>query len=78
MSDTPKPKEQKVDLRLPAGMRDKLNEYARGQGRSANTQIVQFIDAGMNGPSPAVMASAILEIREALDEIRQQLKSLTL
>ena len=47
MSDFPIPKRQKVDLRLPYGLRGALNEYAAAQGRSTNEQIVLFIEQGM-------------------------------
>jgi len=74
MSDSPdstKPKEQKVDLRLPYGLRAALTTYAKKHGRSANQQIVKFIEDGMRGIDATTMAYALLEIRQELAQLKE-------
>jgi predicted DNA-binding protein len=59
-------KKNKVDLRLPVGLRDRLQECADRDGRSMNAQIVHYIEAGINGIDASALAEAVLEIRAAL------------
>lgn len=73
MSNSTEPKVQKIDLRLPLGMRDKINAYAADQGRSANAQIVRFIDEGMREGGERDEWKARIESK--LDEILALLAS---
>ncbi|WP_323034252.1 Arc family DNA-binding protein [Pararhodobacter sp.] len=56
-------KKEKVDLRLPEGMRERLQECADRDGRSMNQQIVHYIEAGINGIDATTLAQAVLDIR---------------
>jgi nucleotide-binding universal stress UspA family protein len=52
-------------LRLPAGLRDRIKERAEANGRSANAEIVAAIEAALDQPDLGVN-----ELREMLDEER--------
>lgn len=59
-------KKDKVDLRLPEGMRERLQACADRDGRSMNQQIVHYVEAGMEGLDGRALAQAVMEIREML------------
>lgn len=76
MSNPPKPKWQKVDLRLPYGLRDDLNKYAAEQMRSTNEQIIYFIVQGMarSMTQEHRIESMDTKLDELLDRVRSQKK----
>ncbi len=49
----------KVLLRLPDGMRDRLKEAASENGRSLNAEIVQRLQQSLSGPVDAFLADDI-------------------
>ncbi|WP_442592894.1 Arc family DNA-binding protein [Parapusillimonas sp. JC17] len=56
-----------VTIRLPDGLRDRINKLAARNGRSANSEIVAFIEQGMKKPTEAEERLARIEAK--LDEL---------
>lgn len=56
-----------VTLRLPDGLRDRVNRLAKRNGRSANAEMVAFIEQGLKKPTEADERLARIEAK--LDEL---------
>lgn len=63
-------KKEKVDLRLPEGMRERLQACADRDGRSMNQQIVHYVEAGLEGMDGKSLAKAVLEICQMLADLK--------
>lgn len=76
MTDTPsKPgrTSPKFDLRLPDDMRARVADAAKREGRSMNSQLVSYVEAGLGGYSAKEMAESIREIKSAIVAMQKQL-----
>ena len=68
------PKEaDKFNLRFPDGMRDRVAEAAAREGRSMNTQLIAYVEAGLDGYSTKEMAESIRDIKAAIIAMQKQL-----
>lgn len=65
-------------LRLPAGLRDRVKEKADANGRSANAEIVAAIEAALDAPdlSTAQLREMLDEERKASDRLERMVESL--
>lgn len=61
-----------VTIRLPDGLRDRVNKLATRNGRSANSEIVAFIEQGMKKPTESEERLARIEAK--LDELMTMLE----
>lgn len=60
-----------VTIRLPDGLRDRVNKLAKRNGRSANAEIVAFIEHGMKAPAEA--EERMVRIESKLDDLLSRL-----
>ena len=67
-------KEQKFNVRLPTGMRDRIDAAAAKDGRSMNSQIVYYLELGLEGIDIKSIAAAIFEMRESIRVIENKIK----
>lgn len=72
-NETADPKADKVDLRLPKGLRAVVQAQADRDDRSMNAQIVHYVKAGLEGIDNMTLAQAVLEIRTSLAAIEERL-----
>lgn len=68
----PAKKVDKVDLRLPDGLRDRVAAQADKDRRSTNSQIVHYIEMGLSGLDAISIAQAILRLDAAVAQIEQK------
>lgn len=66
--DTPVSKQEQFIVRLPDGMRDRIKEAAKENGRSMNAEIVQRLEASFELPPPMRNMLRPPEIEIELDE----------
>ncbi|WP_237173010.1 Arc family DNA-binding protein [Paracandidimonas lactea] len=64
---------EKLDVRLPGDLRDRLKERAKRENRSSNAQAVHYIEAGLNGMDAEELARRIASMDAKLDELLRRL-----
>lgn len=74
--DTPSRSLDKVIVRLPDGMRDRIREAAENNNRSMNAEIVDRLEFSLNGvPELSRFAdTALASLEEALEDTKRELK----
>lgn len=75
MDDDDTKRYEKVDLRLPMGMRDKVRAKGEQEQRSLNGQVVYYVESGLRGYGPLDIAIELRAIRLELAEIKALLKN---
>lgn len=73
MGKPPKLPPEKFDIRLPAGLRDRLAEQAKKEHRSSNAQVVHYIESGLSGADNTTIMAAIERIEAAISDLRKML-----
>ncbi|TAL90937.1 MAG: Arc family DNA-binding protein [Candidimonas sp.] len=66
-------KSDKFNLRLPDGMRERVAQEARRKGRSMNSELVSYIEAGLKGVETASLVESIKNIESDIADIKELL-----
>jgi hypothetical protein len=61
------------NLRLPEGMRDRIAEVAKANGRSMNSEIVARLESSFDAPAGADLSPVISEMMRVLDHLNDTL-----
>ncbi|RXW27709.1 Arc family DNA-binding protein [Enterobacter cloacae] len=63
-------------VRMPEGLKDKLHEIARKNGRSLNSEIVRILDEYVNGPKIEPMENISEEDLDSPQKLHEVIKEL--